>query len=103
MDADTSMTPAAPLTLVLTENDFPVGKVQQIRARAQGVTLLGDEDSTRALFDALPGAIANRVKQITPADFCVAEIQLKLVINGTICGLGLNGDVVVKLAPTPRR
>jgi len=89
------------LQLVITDGDLPAGKAQQIRAQAGGTQLLGGE-SERALFDALPSAIARRVQNIVPKDFVISELELKMTLNGTVCGVGISGDVVVKLAPAPK-
>jgi hypothetical protein len=52
---------------VLDESDIASGPMQQMRARAKGVGLLGDDaDAKRALFDALPSVIAKRIQAITP-------------------------------------
>lgn len=89
---------SSPLQLRIDESDLR-GIAEQVKARQAGHKLLGDDDSAKALFDALPGAVAKRVQAITPRGFVVTELSLKLVLNGTVCGVGLSGDVVVKLAP----
>ena len=54
----------SPLQLRIDESDLK-GVADQVKARQAGHKLLGD-DATKALFDALPSAVAKRVQAITP-------------------------------------
>ena len=80
--------------LIITENDFPT----DVLARARGVKIL-DEPARgfQAIYDALPGVIAKRLRSITPPDFEISEIELSLKVEGTILGTGVSSDVVVHL------
>jgi hypothetical protein len=85
---------------MVSEQDLSVDLQGKLKSLKEGKQVLGDHDDVqRALFDALPSVIAERVKAITPRDFVVAELELKLSLGGTIFGVGLSGDVTVKLAP----
>src|SRR5262245_24092066 len=93
------------LELTITDEDFDAKALSTVRAVQKGKKVLGGDSNEerdqiqRALLDALPAAVARRLKRITPPDFVVAEVQMKLSLGGKICGIGVDGDVNVKFAP----
>lgn len=84
-----------PIPLVITDKDFP----PDVIARAQNVKILGEPaQGIRAIYDALPGVIAKRLRAITPLDFEISEIELSVKVEGTILGTGVSSDVIVRLS-----
>ena len=89
------------LCLVLGESDFDKATISEAKAVAEGQEILSDqsEDSKRILFNSLPSVIAKRVKSITPDNFNINEIELKMNLKGCILGNEIGGEIVVKLSP----
>jgi hypothetical protein len=85
--------------LKMEEEDFGAA-APQIRGIAAGRKMLNkDEGVVRAVQDALPSAIARRVSSIIPAGFVVKEIEFKVSVEGKPFGIGVGGDVTVKMGP----
>ena len=87
--------------LVISIDDMDAPTKRILKAAEMDTRVLGgpEDDTTRALFDALPGAIGRRIRKITPKGFAVTEIQLTLQLSGKLAGLELGGDIGVKLQP----
>lgn len=85
--------------LVIAERDLSPNVVNSLRAVREGDRLLGGDGTLESLFDELPSAIAHRLNRITPADFKLSKITLKLVLAVNIPGVKIGGDVVVTLEP----
>jgi len=94
-----SQDPSRSPSLILSDADIDNSVVAQVSASRAGKTVLGGTEELKAVFDAIPSAIARRVLAIVPDGFRVNEIELKLNLGGKICGLGVEGEVTVKLAP----
>ncbi len=88
-----------PITLIVRETDIDSVTRAQLESLTRGVRVLANDDNVRALCDALPTAIARRVRAIVPQDFVLSEIEMTLSVEGKLWGTGLSGDVKVKLAP----
>jgi len=69
-----------------------------LKAELLATRKLGEEpDTERRIIDLLPKVIAERVKQIIPDDFELAELELKFEVQGKLFGAGVGGEVVAKL------
>lgn len=85
--------------LIITEKDLPADVRSVIAAEHDSTELLGGSDATQAIFDAMPGIIARRLKRLVPGDFKLAEIEMKLVLDVEIPGFKCGGDITIKLQP----
>ncbi len=87
-----------PIPLVLREDDVDAS----VRAAAQSARkkrkILASEDAA-AFFDALPNAIARRLKAVVPKGFELAELEMTFSVKGELFGTGIGGDVKAKFAP----
>jgi hypothetical protein len=73
------------------------------RIRNQPVVLGGsEEERLRAVYDALPRALARRLRDILPDDFTIHEIEMKFAFSANPLGVGIAGDAVVRFGPRPR-
>jgi len=75
--------------------------VKAVKAGRTGTRTLtgGEKDPEEILMDAMPSAVAKKVRAIVPKGFELTELQLKLEVSGTIFGTGMKGEVMIKLAP----
>ena len=88
--------------LIITEWDLPDDAKSSLSALAADTRMLASsEDAKKILFDALPTAVARRLKEIVPNGFAIAELEMVLSLDGKIFGVGLGGQVKVKFAPAP--
>jgi hypothetical protein len=86
--------------LFISESDFDPLIQSQLQASVQGVRVLAEEkDTLKILYDSLPEVITKRLKAITPPDFKISQLELKIAISGKFFGASLQGDVIVRLAP----
>jgi hypothetical protein len=90
-----------PLQLRIDEEDFDAAVTKAVKAGRSGTrTLAGtDRDPEEILMDAMPSAVAKKVRAIVPKGFELTELQLKLEVSGTVFGTGMKGEVMIKLAP----
>lgn len=90
--------------IVLDEQDFDPAvrgalQAKQAGNRVLGGDVLGGDEARRRLIDAMPKAIASRLEKIVPANFKIKEIELAIRVKGSPFGMGLEGDIKVKLTP----
>jgi len=86
--------------LIITGRDLPLEVEQGLMAVSQGERVLGPGADARAVFDALPGTIARRLRQIIkPEEFRIAKLTRKLQLDVDIPGIKVGGDVEVTLEP----
>lgn len=90
------------VSLIVEEQDFENSLIGEVNAKLQGKEILANdrENAKRVLFDAMPNIIASRVKSITPDDFHIQEIEIKMNLKGKVFGSELGGEIVVKFSPT---
>ena len=89
------------LALVIEEDDFDDLTRSRLSKVSDGAQVLDEEtDLRKAVFDQMPAVIAKRLRKIVPADFRVSEIQLQLSLDAKLWGVGVGGDVTVKLVPS---
>ncbi len=86
--------------LLLTLDDLQADTRNALAATSTGDRLLGGGETLQAVYDELPGAIARRLKRITPSDFRVAKVTLKLQLDVNIPGVKVGGTVDVTLEPS---
>jgi hypothetical protein len=71
--------------------------------RGQGeVLVLGGADgheNLRIIMDALPRAVAKRLKKMSPPDFHVIQFAIAFELKGTPFGVGVGGKVEVVFGP----
>jgi hypothetical protein len=87
--------------LVITENDLEPDIRGMVHAVRNKDRVLGGThtNEVEAVFDAIPGTIARRLRRITPAEFRLAEITLELALDVDIPGFKIGGTVTVTLQP----
>lgn len=85
--------------LIITEQDLPPDARTSLRSAADGVAILGGDDTQQAIFDALPSVIAKRLKRIVPEGFALAEIEIQFSVAGQLFGSGVAGEVRAKYSP----
>lgn len=84
------------LVLEITNDDIDPRTRGALESKARDLGHLGPD---KALMDALPRAISKRVLQICPPEFEMSELTLKMLVKGTPFGVGIEGELLVKLAP----
>lgn len=90
-----------PLQLRIDEEDFDASVTKAVNAGRSGTRVLAgsDKDPEEILMDAMPSAVARKVRAIVPKGFELTELQLKLQVSGTVFGTGMKGEVMIKLTP----
>ena len=91
------------IRLTLNESDFDDRLRGRAVALAEGDVVLGDRvgEIQEAIYDALPGAIAAKVRRIIPEGFRVESIELKISLGGKVFGIGIDGEMTLTMAPEP--
>lgn len=95
--------------MTLSEGDLDPVRASVAKRIAEGGEVMSetpgelqDQRLRSALFDALPTALAKRFARITPGDYVVAELTLKVLVKGSPFGIGVEGEALVKFVPAPR-
>ena len=88
------------MKLVINESDFEPDTQATLRLDQGGQEVLADnEDAERKIWDALPGVIAQRLKEIVPPEFTIREFQINMTVGAKLWGVGVDAEVCVTLAP----
>jgi hypothetical protein len=95
-----SILPRVELPLVITVSDLDSDLRNALAAKDAGGRLLGGEGTLESIYEELPSAIARRIKKITPLDFRVAKVTLKMQLDVNIPGVKVGGTVDVTLKPS---
>jgi hypothetical protein len=82
------------VTLKLSEADFEKYIGADVRAVSRGARVMGARESS--VMEALPKVIRERLQKMTPPDFELKEIEMKLELSGKVFGVGVSGDVTAK-------
>jgi hypothetical protein len=91
------------MQITLGPSDFAEAvsdKQLQEQLSNQPIILGGEEERVRAVYDALPRALARRLRQILPEGFDITEIEMKVTFSGNPLGVGIAGDALVRFGPS---
>jgi len=92
------------MQIEITEDDIKDAADPRTIAEIQGIKPALGVDGSRpraiVVADLLPRAIAKRVSRMVPDRMELAELTLSLSVGGTPFGVGISGDVEIKLVPT---
>lgn len=93
----------ADMSIVVREQDIPAAVTAQVAAVQQRRRVLGEDEKTAQewILEALPAVIAKRVRPMLPDDFELAEMQMKVSLQGKPFGVGVGGEVLVTLRRKP--
>lgn len=82
------------IPLIIDQTDLP----QPTRDEVNNLSLLGGEKQVpKAIYDMLPRIIAQRIEDIVPENFELAELEFKFTVDGKFFGAGVGGEVVATL------
>jgi hypothetical protein len=91
------------MQLELKDEDFAEGVEKEYLANElrNSQAILGDEAAEKheAIMNAVPKALAKRLREIIPDGFTIKEIQVNVSFSGKPFGIGVSGDALVKLGP----
>src|SRR5690348_11542793 len=74
--------------------------LQKLRGAEVTATLgSSGEEIKAALMQVLPKIITDKLKELIPSDFILAEVGLTLKVAGNLGFASLNGDISLKLKP----
>lgn len=92
------------VALEINESDFDRSIANRIQGIADGrQELSADSTLKRVVFDALPKVIASRVEAAIPEGFTVQEIEFNISVSGKPFGIGVGGDVKVRMGPSKKK
>lgn len=86
-----------PFVLEITNEDLDPAVIARLKAQEETVVLSGD--AVRALYDAMPRAVAKRIERIVPGNYDLAELTLTFAVKGNLLFGEVGGSVTAKLVP----
>ena len=99
VNAEVGSVSSQELRIIVREPDIPKAISAQVTAVQKHRKVLGEDDKSAQewILEALPGVIARRIGPMLPADFELAEMQMKVTVEGKPFGIGVGGEVLVVL------
>jgi hypothetical protein len=97
-----NMTIDKPIRLEINESDVDEAEKNKLKKELLATRTLGEKEQIdRKILDLLPKVIAERLKQVIPADFEISELEFKFEVEGKLFGSGIGGEVVARLRKRP--